>query len=254
MSIRLGQILSEQSERLRYEPTAKRIRAFLGGNQLAVDSQNALLVWEPGQAIPTYAVPVGDLTVPLTGTGARKAALTGIPAQTTPGSQASLVGASGGQGTGLLPEDPDLSGFVILDFGSFERWLEEDDEIFGHPRDPFHRVDVRSTSRRIQVKWHGRVLTDTVRGKLVFETALRTRYYVPPEDMLVQLSPTATHTLCPYKGKASYWSFNVDGEPAEDLIWSYEDPLEDVAGLKGYLAFYDEKIDVLLDGEPVGTE
>ncbi|TAM71654.1 MAG: DUF427 domain-containing protein [Microbacteriaceae bacterium] len=254
MGIRLGKVLSEQIEHLRYEPTAKRIRAFLGGT-LAVDSTNAVLVWEVGRVVPTYAVPVSDVVVPLRRAGdADGTAFRALSKPATSGSRVILASAPGASGSGVLPEDSDLSGYVILDFGNFERWLEEDDEIFGHPRDPFHRVDVRNTSQHIQVLMEGQVLADTRQGKLVFETMLQTRYYLPPQDMLVKLAPTLTHTLCPYKGKASYWSFNAGDELVQDLIWSYENPLEDAVALKGYLAFYDEKVDVLLDGKPAGTE
>jgi uncharacterized protein (DUF427 family) len=82
---------------------------------------------------------------------------------------------------------------------------------------------------------------------LLYETTLPTRYYLPREDVFITLTPSPTRTLCPYKGKASYWSFTLDGHTVEDLVWSYEDPLEDAAGLKGYLAFYDDKVEVLLD-------
>lgn len=256
MGIRLGTVLSEQTNQLRYEPTAKRIRAFLG-DELAVDSVNAILIWEPGQFVPTYAVPVSDVGIPLTPAGtdsAETAHFTTAPKHATLGSQVWLGSSSGGRGLGLLPEDSDLSGYVILDFGSFERWFEEADEIFGHPRDPFHRVDVRRTSRRIQVLMGDQVLADTRQGKLVFETMLPTRYYLPPQDMLVALAPTPTSTICPYKGEASYWSFEAAGEVVQDLIWSYEDPLDGAAALKGYLGFYDEKVDLLLDGKPVGAQ
>ena len=247
MSIQLGAVLAEQSNKLRREPTAKRVRAFVG-TEVAVDSERAVLVWEPHQAIPTYAVPREDVVIPIVEVKSDEKTLDGAPSHDIPGYRVILRPNAGGPaGSGYVADDPDLSDFVILDFTSFDRWLEEDEEIDAHPRDPFHRVDVRRTSRHIQVMMNGQLHADTVHGKLLYETTLPTRYYLPREDVLITLTPSPTRTLCPYKGKASYWSFTLDGQAVEDLVWSYEDPLEDAAGLKGYLAFYDDKVEVLLD-------
>lgn len=254
MSIRLGAVLAQQSNKLRREPTAKRVRAFVGA-EVAVDSERTVLVWEPDQAVPTYAVPREDVVVQIIEVKPGEKAPDGAPSHDIPGYRVILRANAGGpEGSGYVADDPDLSGFVILDFSSFDRWLEEDEEIDAHPRDPFHRVDVRSTSRHIQVMMNGQLLADTVHGKLLYETTLPTRYYLPREDVLTTLTPSPTRTLCPYKGKASYWSFTLDGQAVEDLVWSYEDPLEDAAGLKGYLAFYDNKVEVLLDEKPAAAD
>lgn len=248
MSIDLGQLLAGQADQLRSAPTTKRVRAVIDGRTV-LDSRRAALVWAPGDVVPTYAVPLADITAPLAPTApSRQGAVSGSTV---------TVGDGDHPGTAVIPEDSDLADLAILDFPTFERWLEEDEEIRGHPRDPFHRVDVRATSRRIQVRLGDQILADTRRGKLVFETSLQTRSYIPPEDVLVPLTPTTTHTICPYKGDASYWAFEADGNAVEDLVWSYESPLEDAAALAGYRAFYDEHLDVRLDPpldpDPVGS-
>ena len=138
----------------------------------------------------------------------------------------------------------------MLDFAAFDTWLEEDEVIRGHPRDPYHRVDVRRSSRHVRIELDGRVLADTTRPTLVFETGLPTRYYLPREDVQVELKPSETTTICAYKGGASYWS--VPG--GDDLVWGYEQPLPDAAGLAGLVAFYDEKVQVTVDGVGAGFD
>ena len=136
----------------------------------------------------------------------------------------------------------------MLDFGAFDTWQEEDEIIRGHPRDPYHRVDVRRSTRHLRIELDGQVLAETHRPTLVFETNLATRYYLPREDVQVDLKPSDTTTICAYKGEASYWS--VPGH--EDLVWAYEHPLPDAAGLAGLVAFYDEKVQVTVDGVGAG--
>lgn len=246
MSVRLGAVIAAQAQELRYEPTAKRVRAILAGS-VVVDSRRALLVWEPGVPVPSYAVPrediaaqVGESTLPGEGHG-------------VPGTPVVIAVEGGRQAGGFVCEDPDLAGHVLLAFRDFDAWLEEDEEIHGHPRDPFHRVDLRRTSRRIRVALDGHTLADTVRGALLFETSLPTRYYIPKADVVPELVPSATHTICPYKGEASYWSFAAGGRVFEDLVWSYENPLVDAGPLEGLVAFYDEKFDVTVEDPAPGA-
>lgn len=217
MTIRMGELLASHNDDFRVEPTRKRIRAVLAG-RVALDSRRALLVWPPIGPVPTYAVPVEDIL---------------LPDQVFP-SQNALPS----------PADDELAGMVVLRFSNFDAWLEDDDQILGHPRDPFHRVDVRATSQRIQLSLDGQVLADTVRGRLLYETGLPTRYYVPRADILVPLLPTRTHTICPYKGEASYWSFTLGGDAYTDQLWSYERPLADSGVPAGYVAFYDERFEL----------
>jgi uncharacterized protein (DUF427 family) len=143
-----------------------------------------------------------------------------------------------------MPADPDLAGLVVLDFRAFDTWYEEDDPVVAHPRDPFHRVDARPSSRHVRIEAGGRVLADSTRPVLVFETSLPTRFYLPRQDVVADLDPSPRRTRCAYKGEASYWSA---GELA-DIAWSYENPLEDAGRLTGLVAFFDELVDVTVDG------
>ena len=125
-----------------------------------------------------------------------------------------------------------------------DRWLEEDEEIFGHPRDPYHRVDVRPSSREVRVTFAGETVARTRRGLFLFETGLPARYYIPQDDVRMDLlTPTAKSSYCPYKGRASYWSLRVGDREAADAAWAYLDPLPECPRIKGHICFYPEKVD-----------
>lgn len=251
MSLLLGRANHEQLGELRHEPTAKWVRALVDG-QLVADSTRPVLVWEPRRYVASYAVPAEDLKaelVPVAAEGSDGHVLlhTGIPfsRHSTPGEAFTIRTPARDLGSAAFrPADPDLAGLVVLDFAAFDTWYEEDEVIHGSPRNPYHRVDVRRSTRHLRIELDGRLLADTHRPTLVFETGLKTRYYLPREDVLVELEPSEKRTLCAYKGEASYWS--IAGH--DDLVWAYEDPLPDAAGLAGLLAFYDEKVQVTVDG------
>jgi uncharacterized protein (DUF427 family) len=131
---------------------------------------------------------------------------------------------------------PDLAPYVAFYFDRLEHWYEEDDEIVGHPRDPFHRIDVRAARRRVRVRVDGVVVADSTRPALLFETGLPTRYYLPRDDWdAAVLTPSTRTTTCAYKGRACYLGVRpAGGEEVPDLVWRYDDPLSDgrdVAGL-----------------------
>ena len=138
---------------------------------------------------------------------------------------------------------------MILDFGAFDAWYEEDELNVAHPRDPFHRIDVLPSSRQVRLELDGQVLAVSSRPVLLFETMLPTRYYLPRADVTAELVPSSTRTWCAYKGQASYFSASVGGRLVPDIAWSYPDPQHDAARVRDLIAFFDERIDVVLDGE-----
>lgn len=146
----------------------------------------------------------------------------------------------------------DIKGFLAFYWDKVDHWLEEDEEIFGHARDPYHRVDVRPSSRQVEVIFNGETVARTRRGMFLFETGHPTRYYIPQADVrMEQLHRTARATSCPYKGVASYWTLTVGERTAEDAVWSYLAPLADCPLIAGYLCFYPEKVDrIAVEGEP----
>jgi uncharacterized protein (DUF427 family) len=238
-------LFAEALEELRHEPIERRVRAVRGG-ETVVDSTRAMLVWEPRRVCPSFAVPEPDVLAPVSAGQASDAEVPGVlhpgipfAVHTAEGEPVSIAG-----GAGFRFSDPNLAGYIELDFDGFDEWYEEDERIFGHPRDPFHRVDVRLSSRPLRIEVDGLVLAETTRARMAYETRLMTRFYLPREDVVVPLHPSDRRSYCPYKGEASYWS--VDGH--EDLLWCYEDPLPDAAALTGLVAFWDERVDVFVDG------
>ena len=266
MSTQLRRLLASNFGQLRYEPTAKRIRAELGGRTV-VDTTGAALVWEPRRVVPSYAVPRSDLDGDLVpaatdpaGEPDGSARLAARPVldprvpfavHTTEGLVVDLDAAGQHRpAAGFLPGDPDLAGLVVLDFTAFDAWYEEDEHNVSHPRDPFHRIDVLPSSRRIRVELDGQVLAESARPMLLFETLLPTRYYLPRADVTAGLTASPTRTWCAYKGQAAYFSVTVAGREVPDLAWTYEDPRHDAVPVRDLVAFFDEKIDVIVDGKP----
>jgi uncharacterized protein (DUF427 family) len=131
-----------------------------------------------------------------------------------------------------------------------DRWLEEDEEVFVHPRDPYHRVDIVSTSRAVRISVAGELLAETDRALALFESNLPARWYLPLQDVRAVLEPSDTLTRCPYKGTARYYSVALSGdELGQDLLWVYEAPIPEVGRIAGLVCFFDERVDVELDGE-----
>ena len=146
-----------------------------------------------------------------------------------------------------------LEGYLAFYWRALEAWFDEDEEVRGHLRDPYHRVDVRATTRRVRVIVGNEVVADTRRPKVLSETGLVNRYYIPPEDVRPELlEPSATHTVCPYKGTASYRSVVTDGRRVADAAWCYPEPLEDALRVRDHLCFDAEGVVVEVDGEVEG--
>ena len=277
MSSQVRELMASGFGELRHEPTAKRIQAVLGGDTI-VDSTRAVLVWEPRRIVPSYAVPVedvrGDLVPADAGSGTAGVAGAAGPGDdvgvaladvtalrvldpripftvhSTAGEAVDLRAA--GQvrpGAGFRPADLDLAGLVILDYAAFDACYEEDELNVAHPRDPFHRIDVLPSSRQVRLELDGQLLAVSSRPVLLFETMLPTRYYLPRADVTAELVPSPTTTWCAYKGEASYFSVSAGGRLVPDIAWSYPDPQHDAARVRDLIAFFDERIDVVLDGE-----
>jgi uncharacterized protein (DUF427 family) len=252
---------------LRHEPTHKRVRATLAGDAV-VDSTQAVFVWEPQRIIPAYAVPRehirGELlpapatAAPEEPLGFRMASGQTVLDPTVPfavhtaaGEPLSLRSAGHTRhGVAFRPADPDLHGLVLLDSAGFDSWFEEDDPVVGHPRDPFHRIDILPSSRSVRIELDGTVLAASARAQLLFEhSMLPVRCYLPPEDISVALQPSPTRTRCPYKGEAAYWSLDLGGRSIRDLAWSYEHPNPQAARIAGLVCFFNERVDTILDGQ-----
>lgn len=199
---------------LKIEPSPKWIRGFIG-DRAVVDTKRAQLVWEH-EYYPYWYIPVADV-----------------------------------HDRELATETTDeLTDHVKIDFAAVERWYEEDEQVFIHPRDPYKRVDAQPSSRRVIVEVHGTVLADSRRPTILYETGLPPRYYIPHDDVRMDLlTRTETTSGCPYKGFAHYWNVTVDGRVHPDLAWGYADPLPESSPIKGLVCFYNEQVDLIVDGE-----
>jgi uncharacterized protein (DUF427 family) len=258
MAILVSEARMELMSELRYQPTEKRVRAALAGYSVA-DSTRTVLVWEPRRILPSYAFPDEDLRLRLAPPSVEPPADDPAVAPVLHGAHPFWIHSSDGEAfdigvaettkpaAAFRPADPDLNGYVVLDFHAFDHWYEEDEPIVGHPRDPFHRVDTRLSSRHVQIEADGVLIADTKRAQLVFETSLPVRFYIPREDIKVELKPSDKVTHCAYKGRATYWSFEAGGRPYANLAWTYKQPLSGADALTDLICFFDEKLDVTVD-------
>ncbi len=145
-----------------------------------------------------------------------------------------------------------LRDYVAFYWDAMDAWFDEDEEVQGRLRDPYHRVDVRETSRHLRVVAGGEVIAETDRPKILSETGLPNRFYIPPRDVRYEcLEPSATHTVCPYKGTASYHSLHIGGHRIADAAWSYPEPLADALKVRGHLCFLADSVSLEVDGECV---
>jgi uncharacterized protein (DUF427 family) len=150
-----------------------------------------------------------------------------------------------------LPGAPPIAGYRAFYFGKVDEWWEEAERIGVHPRDPYHRCDVIRSDRHVVVRVGGEVVAETRQPTLLFETGLPSRFYLPQDDLRMQfLTPSDTVTECPYKGTTSrYYTAEAGGERLEDVAWAYDDPHDEVRGIAGLVAFYNEKVDLEVDGK-----
>ncbi|HZY56729.1 MAG TPA: DUF427 domain-containing protein [Rubrobacteraceae bacterium] len=232
------------------EDSPKRVRVIFNGETVA-DSRRVKLLHETGH-LPVYYFPEEDLRHDLLEPSDHT---TYCPFKGDASYRSVRVGdrvAENAVWSYPEPIDsaPPLAGYAAFYWNKMDAWYEEDEEVFVHPRDPYHRVDILDSSRHVRVLVNGEVVAETDRPELLFETGLPTRYYIPPEDVREELLvPSDTNTQCPYKGVASYWAVDAGGELFEDLIWYYPEPLPEAAKISGLLCFFNERVDLEVDGE-----
>ena len=232
---------------VRTEPSAKRVRAYLAG-RLVADTRHPTLVWE-GPRYPAYYLPVRDVTAELVPTGKTEHSPSRGDAQLY---DVRVDGAVAESAAKRYPDSPlpVLRDLVRLDWPAMSEWLEEDEPVYTHPRDPYHRVDILASSRHVRVEVDGVTVADSARPVVLFETGLPARYYLPLSDVRTDLlTPTPTQTGCPYKGTATYWTVDAGHGPHPDLVWAYRAPLAESQKIAGLACFYNEKVDLYLDGE-----
>ncbi|GAB3025565.1 hypothetical protein MBOU_45200 [Mycobacterium bourgelatii] len=230
----------------RIEPAPRRVRGYLG-HELVFDTTAARYVWEIPY-YPQYYIPLADVRAEFLRDENHSQQV-----QFGPSRLHALVGAGQTHPSAARVFDADgagpVAGTVRFNWDAL-RWFEEDEEIYGHPRSPYTRVDALRSHRHVRVELDGVVLADTRSPVLLFETGLPTRYYIDPTDVSFEhLESSTTQTLCPYKGTTSgYWSARAGETLHSDLAWTYHYPLPAVAPIAGLVAFYNEKVDMIVDG------
>jgi uncharacterized protein (DUF427 family) len=237
----------ESRGRVRVEPALKRVRIMLGG-QVVADTADAVYVWE-NPSYPQYYIPLADVAP-----GALKE--TGTTTRSPSRGTAAHFSVHGGdrvaEDAAWCYADSPLEALrdrVRFDWGAMDAWFEEDEEVFVHPRSPYTRVDILRASRPVRIEVAGVVVAETTHPTFLFETGLPRRTYIPKLDVRMDLlDPTDSKTMCPYKGTARYWSLGAGGDEHRDLAWSYDAPFRESAPIAGLVAFYDERVDVYVDG------
>jgi uncharacterized protein (DUF427 family) len=241
--------------RVRTEPIDKWVRGYLEDVAI-VESRDPLLFWEEDFPVPSYAFPHNDVRTDLLteshGAPPREPFFF-LPQGPVSQWYDVTVGRRTAPHAAWVRDDPALSDRLVLSWqpGLLDRWMEEDELVAGHPRDPHKRVETLASSRHVLVRLDGTTLADSLRPVLLLETDLPTRYYLPREDVRLEaLTPTSNRSHCPYKGIADqYWS--VTGRPdAVDIVWCYSAPLPAVGKIAGRLAFYNDVVDITVDGAP----
>jgi uncharacterized protein (DUF427 family) len=233
---------------VRVETGRKRVRCYLG-TDLVADTTAPLLVWE-FPYYPVYYIPAGDVLAELVPTGETEhkprlgdAELYDVKAGAATAAQA----ARRYPGSPV----PELRDAVRLDWASMTEWLEEDEPVYVHPRDPYKRVDILASSRRVRVELDGVTIAESDQPRLLFETSLPVRYYLPLAHVRMDLlRPSLTTTQCPYKGTANYWSVDTGASVHEDVVWIYRTPLPESQKIAGLACFYNERVELYVDGEP----
>ena len=230
--------------RVRLEHGAKRIRAYLGGG-LVADTTRPLLVWEKPY-YPTYYFPLDDVNTDLL---SPDGSIVDSPSRGDGQSFTIRAGDKEAVGAALRYEQSpfeELRDAIRLEWQAMDAWFEEDEQVYTHPRDPYTRVDILTSSRHVRVAVDGVTIADTHKPTLLFETGLPTRYYLPRTHVRMDLlEPNDTVSHCPYKGDAEYWSLRAGG--ALDVAWSYRTPLPESQKIAGLISFYPEKVDLSVD-------
>lgn len=233
------------------EACPKRVRAYLGG-ALVADTTQALLVWEVPY-YPAFYVPRRDVQAELAANGeSSRSASRGVAS-----GHDVLAGGRRAAGAAWSYEDSPLKeirGHVRFEWEAMDAWFEEDEEVFTHPRDPYTRVDVLASSRHVRVEVDGVSVAESTSPRILFETGLPPRYYLSKTDVRMDLlDPSESVSYCPYKGRAEWWSLRAGGGPEApvhtDLAWGYRYPLPESIGIAGLVCFYNEKVDLYVDGE-----
>ena len=210
------------------EPTPRWVRVRAGGEWVADSRRALLLAWYGPDRLPTYCFPVDDVRTDL------------LPA----------LGDAALQLRDLPAAVAEAEGMWTFTWDGRVQWFEEALEVIVHAKDTTKRVDALPSERHVRIELAGELVAESRRPHALFELPLPTRWYLPAEDVRMDvLEPSDTVTQCPYKGTARYWSVRAGGRLHPDLAWSYPDPIPENPRIAGLVAFFNERVDLTIDGE-----
>ena len=228
----------------------KWVRVSFGGEIIA-DSKNVILLRQKGRS-PVYYFPKEEVRQEFLKETGR---LAKFPALGKASLLTVQVGRRIAENAAWLiaepsPEAPEIEGYIAFKWAEMDAWYEENEQVFVHPRDPYVRIDTIQSSRKVRVELEGEIIAETDRPVLLFETGLPARFYIPKEDLRLDLlEPSDTHTACPYKGVASYYSIKLGDRRIKDVAWYYPYPHAEVGKIQDLVAFYPGKVDAIyVDG------
>ena len=237
--------------RFRWEDSRRRVRVVFAGVTIA-DSTRVMLLHEFGR-LPVFYFPLEDVRMNfLEETEHRTySPLKGDASYWTVRAGDRVAENAAWSYPNPLPESPQIKGYIAFYWDKMDAWYEEDEQVFAHARDPYKRVDILPSSRHVRVVLGGVTIADTHHPRLLLETGLLTRYYIPEQDVRMDLlEPTEISSHSPYKGQASYWSARIGNRVFKDVVWSYRDPLPECSTIEKLLCFYNERVDAIyVDGE-----
>jgi uncharacterized protein (DUF427 family) len=246
-------VASDPEHWLHVSDSPRQVRVFFGGETIA-DSKHAKLVRE-SNVLPIYYFPRRDVRADLL-------AATGRKTQCPYNGEASywtieVGGRRAANGawmyTSPLPDAAAIANHFAFEWNKMDKWMEEDEEIFVHARDPYKRVDVLASRRHVCVVIDGQMVAESRHPHLVFETNHPVRYYLPPQDVRMDLLiPSATRSRCPYKGQASYWSVQIGRDVFADMVWRYMEPIRECPKIEGLVCFFHERgAEIYVDGDKI---
>jgi uncharacterized protein (DUF427 family) len=233
-----------------FEKSPRRIRGAFGGETI-VDSRHAAILHEQNH-LPVYYFPQEEVRMDLLVSTEHTSR---CPFKGVASYWSIQVGNRISENAAWaypepIEDAPSLAGYVAFYWNKLDEWFEEDEPAIVHARDPYHRIDILDTSRHVKVSVNGEPVAETRRARVLFETGLPPRWYFPPEDVRAEtLVESDTQTGCAYKGFASYQSVRGGDGLEEDLVWFYASPRPEAERIRGYLAFFNERVDLEIDGE-----
>jgi uncharacterized protein (DUF427 family) len=236
---------------VRVEPNLRRVRVVFNAEVIA-DSTNTIYLFESGY-LPVYYFPIADVRTDVLLASDHT---THCPRKGDAQYFDIIVGARRSEQAvwgypNPLEGAPDIAGYVAFWWDRVDAWFEEDDEVFVHPRDPYKRVDVLQSSRHVEVLIDGVLVADTTRPRLLFETGLPVRYYIPKLDVRADLLVRSETTSdCPYKGRAAYVSVQLPDRLVTDIAWIYPAPIPEIPKIENHVCFFNERVDLVVDGVP----